>query len=94
MKVRTFKVMEPGFADRGAHIRFRGQWLVKAGFAPGALFHCENPAPGTLTLTIANPTGAAATFADTLAAFNRLDPAPADVPYAEDINDRNPMRQP
>lgn len=52
MKVRTFKVMEPGFTDRGAHIRFRGNWLVDAGFAPGSIFTLTNPEPGVITLTV------------------------------------------
>lgn len=74
MKLRTFKVMEAGFADRGAHLRFRGQWLVKAGFPPGAVFHCTNPEPGVLQLSIVNSTGAAGTFAATLAALAKVQP--------------------
>ena len=55
MKTRTFKVMEAMATEKGAHLRFRGQWLVEAGFHPGLVFTATPISPGLLELRVAAP---------------------------------------
>jgi hypothetical protein len=51
-KPRKFKIMEALATHRGAHVRFRGQWLVDAGFHVGARFTLTCPKAGTLILQV------------------------------------------
>ena len=53
-RTRTFKVMEPNMTGHGAELRFRGNWLLHAGFNPGARFTLTNPQPGVIQLRV-NP---------------------------------------
>ena len=55
MKTRTFKVMEPLMTGAGAHLRFRGQWLVEAGFTPGMTVQASCLSPGVMELRVVSP---------------------------------------
>jgi hypothetical protein len=68
---RHFTVMEPMATDRGAHLRFRGNWLVEAGFAPGDRFQLTNPEPGVLQLRRIAP-ASDTDFAVAIDRLNRL----------------------
>ena len=78
MSKRTFKVMELGLSygrshAKGAELRFRGQWLRKLGFHPGAFLVAESPEPGVLQLRITQPAqGTATEFVAALAPFQKL----------------------
>jgi len=72
MTARKFRVMSPLATGVGSHLRFRGRWLVEAGFRPGERFTLTCPEPGKLVLQIDGPTDADKDFQ---AVFNRLDRA-------------------
>jgi len=55
MSPRTFQVMEPLGDSPGAHLRFRGRWILAAGFKPGDTFVLSNPSPGKLVLEVTSP---------------------------------------
>jgi hypothetical protein len=55
MTPRNFKVMENLGDAKGSHLRFRGVYLVEAGFSPGASFTLSNIAPGKLLLEVTSP---------------------------------------
>jgi hypothetical protein len=55
MKTRTFKVMEAMATENGAHLRFRGQWLVEAGFHPGMTIDAICISPGVMELRVVSP---------------------------------------
>jgi hypothetical protein len=71
MKPRSYKVMEAMATEKGAHVRFRGQWLCQAGFHPGLHFTATPVSPGVLELRVAPPASPART-ADYLAACASL----------------------
>jgi len=58
--MRKFKVMELGLSSARANhhlaseLRFRGQWLHRAGFHPGATVSLTNPEAGVLQLRVIN----------------------------------------
>jgi hypothetical protein len=72
MKTRHFKVMEPLATHPGAQLRFRGQWLITAGFQPGQTVQVTNPEPGKLELQVLPVGTADATFQSALAAFQQI----------------------
>jgi hypothetical protein len=49
---RGYKVMRPMMTGCGSHLRFRGKFLLRAGFTPGCRFDLICPRKGTLILTI------------------------------------------
>jgi hypothetical protein len=68
---RKFKVMELLGDSPGAHLRFRGQYLLEAGFHPGASFTMSNPSPGKLVLEVTAPL-TDKDFLIALAPFNKI----------------------
>ena len=52
---RTFKVMSPMMGLTGSELRFRGQWLKRAGFHPGAAVTLTSPSPGVIELRVTGP---------------------------------------
>jgi hypothetical protein len=59
--------------DRGAHLRFRGQWLVEAGFLPGATVEVNPISPGRMELRVVSPNRAPdPQYLDAIAALTRV----------------------
>lgn len=65
--------MEGLAAQRGAHLRFRGQWLERAGFHPGMTITATVVSPSVMELRVNGPAQfTSADFQNAIQPFTRL----------------------
>lgn len=56
-KTRVMDVSESKVSPGASELRFRGAWLSRAGFAPGAIVKVINRSPGVLEIRVVNERG-------------------------------------